>query len=580
MEDSTQGAGVPLASDWTADLPVYDDGRPIVRISLDEEKTADDAVRVLAARCDVFVRLGTLVRVMPSHPTTGPGYLAAMKPATVRELLASSAVFAWDTAKGWRRDKCPAFLVPAIQGRGRWSSLHQVIAVVHTPVFQVSGALHQTPGLDPMTGAYYDPLCPLPDVPDAPTHAQAKAAAALVEDFVKEFPFATPSDLAGWLAAFLTPFVQYAYSGPSPMFLIDKNSPGIGASKLCDVISIVHAGFSMDRSTFPEEENELQKTISGYVLEGERWCMLDNLRGKVGGSVIEIALTAERWKARLLGTNSNVRGRLDMIWFATANNAQLTPDVARRTLQIRLESVYERPDELEYKRPNLLDDVHVARASLVSAGLTMLRAYFAAGSPSHPDLRPWGSFDGWSRLVQGCLLWLGYEPLTTNRLRLRADADNETALLHEVLSELRPVFKDRSTGKVSWLTTHEIIQRVNADGERFRQLKGALENFTMTRPNEPLSVRRLGNAFVPVRNKPCGGLRLVRSADRKNSGYEWFVETIKTDAEQNAAVSSERALGAGGPPPSPAPPEADPGALDPFPDVEPGWTPEDDPTLD
>lgn len=526
--EGTQGSATPQAAEATADLPIYEDGRPIIRVSLDEDKTGDDAVRVLAARADVFVRLGTLVRVMPANPNTGPGYLAPFEAATVRELLTSSAVFCRDTRKGWKRDKCPAWLIPAIRSRRRWTHIPEIVAVAHTPTFRADGTLHQTPGFEPTTGVYYEPLSgpPLPPVPDAPTREQALAACALVKDFVKEFPFATESDLTGWLCAFLTPFVQYAYNGPSPLLLIDKNSPGIGASKLCDVISIVHTGFPMDRSSFPEDEAELQKTISAYVLEGERWCMLDNLRGKVGGQIIEIALTAERWKARLLGTNTNVRGRVDLIWFATANNAQLTPDVARRTLQIRLETVHERPDELKYDRPNLLNDVRASRASLVVAGLTMLRAYFAASSPTSADLRPWGSFDEWSKMVQGCLLWLGHAPLTVNRSRLRADADLETALLQEVLTELRPVFKDRTTGKVTWLTTGQIIQRIVAEPDRFRALRTALESFTHTRPNDPLSSRRLGAVFAPVRNKPCAGYRLVRSETHREHGYEWFVEAI------------------------------------------------------
>jgi putative DNA primase/helicase len=47
-----------------------------------------------------------------------------------------------------------------------------------------------------------------------------------------------------------------------------------------------------------------------------------------------------------------------------------------------------------------------SRAQLVAAGLTVLRGYSAAG---RPDMRlpPWGSFEGWSKLVRGALVWAG-----------------------------------------------------------------------------------------------------------------------------------------------------------------------------
>src|SRR5207245_6819950 len=56
---------------------------------------------------------------------------------------------------------------------------------------------------------------------------------------------------------------------------------------------------------------------------------------------------------------------------------------------------------------------------LVVAALTMLRAYCAARKPAL-GLRPMGSFEGWSGLVRGAIVWAGLpDPVET-----RGDSDD------------------------------------------------------------------------------------------------------------------------------------------------------------
>src|SRR2546423_10327757 len=68
-----------------------------------------------------------------------------------------------------------------------------------------------------------------------------------------------------------------------------------------------------------------------------------------------------------------------------------------------------RPEDREgFRYPNLLAWARKQRGRLLCAALTMLSASCRAGKPGQ-DLRPWGSFDGWTELAAPCggvLHWL------------------------------------------------------------------------------------------------------------------------------------------------------------------------------
>jgi putative DNA primase/helicase len=79
-------------------------------------------------------------------------------------------------------------------------------------------------------------------------------------------------------------------------------------------------------------------------------------------------------------------------------------DLIRRTMLCRIDARVEQPETRVFDN----DPVTLAldwRAELVTDALTILRAYHVAGRPGKP--RPLGSFEDWSDLVRGALLWLG-----------------------------------------------------------------------------------------------------------------------------------------------------------------------------
>lgn len=122
---------------------------------------------------------------------------------------------------------------------------------------------------------------------------------------------------------------------------------------------------------------------------------------------------------------------MDTVFAATGNNMLYAADTARRALPIRLESSEESPESRSHFRyHNLLDHSLQNRPHYVFCCLTLLRAYFAAGCPPQQN-GAWGSFDRWSCIIRGALVWAGADdPLMT---RTAIQGSDETRRLLELL---------------------------------------------------------------------------------------------------------------------------------------------------
>src|SRR5262249_52211091 len=198
-----------------------------------------------------------------------------------------------------------------------------------------------------------------------------------------------------------------AFDGPAPLFAFDGNAPGVGKGLLADVIFLIVLGHRAATSSYTNAKVELQKIITTAAAEGDSMILFDNVSEPLGNSVIDQALTSTRWKDRLLGFNKSYDGPLNVTWYATINNMELSADSPRRILPIRLETDLERSEEREdLKHPDLRAYVLENRSRLLSAALTILKGYCQAGKPQKTPQTPWGSYEPWSGLVRGAVQWV------------------------------------------------------------------------------------------------------------------------------------------------------------------------------
>ena len=97
-------------------------------------------------------------------------------------------------------------------------------------------------------------------------------------------------------------------------------------------------------------------------------------------------------------------------------------------MPIRLHTPEEKPeDRQDFKHPNLLNWVADNRPRLAVAAITILRAYFVAGCPK-VDSTKWGSFESWTAIIRGAIVWTGLACPLSNRQHANRSDESRTLL--------------------------------------------------------------------------------------------------------------------------------------------------------
>lgn len=500
---------------------------PTITIGPDEHRVNDEATAALAAEPDLYQRGGMLVHV--TEVRTDPESAAAVRrpdPTPVvrdlpnpliRERLTRCA--RWLTYRGG--DLVPAhppdWCVAAVGARKSWPAVRRLESVVSHPALLPDGSILAANGYDPASRLL---VCLPPGlsiaVPYRPTRSDVEAAVAELADVVSDFPFETDAHRAAWLAGLLTPLAWFSFDGPAPLFLIDGNTRGVGKGLLADVIALVVTGRRFPVMSYTADREELRKRITTLAAEGERIVLLDNLAGPVGNDVLDAALTADRWKDRLLGGNRVYDGPLHVCWYGTGNNVQLHADTSRRVCYVRMETTEERP-ELKggWKYDPLRDHVRANRGRLLSAALTILRGWIVAGRPRH-GLPPWGSFEGWSGVVREAVVFAGLPDPGETRAALQANADLDALAMTAILSALERMDPDRRG-----VTTAEVIDVLKSPPtpvpDWHADLRSAVEELCGR-----LDGRQLGYCFRKYKRRNFDG-RMLDKVGAPHGSVRWAV---------------------------------------------------------
>ena len=446
--------------------------RPQIIIGTDEKRVVDEAVRALAGMGGIYQRGSRLTYVVPStrppkgivRPDDVPR-IVAMPTPRLRELMASAAPWV-RRPKGNDNElkNChpPEWAVKEVEARGQWDDIPPIEAVVSVPVLRFDGTVLQRSGFDTDSGIYFASKIEFPPVPDQPTRDDAKQACGELLDVVKDFPFDKPEHKAAWLAAVLSLFARQAYAGPTPLCLIEANIRGCGKSLLADVAAIIATGQNAPRMPAPRSDDESRKRITSIAVAAEPLCLIDNVTGRLDLPSLDAALTATTWNDRVLG-KSELTGNvpLNTIWFLTGNNVILGGDTVRRSMHVRLESRLEKPEERTgFAHANLMAWLQGERGRLAQAALIVLRAYWVAGCPDM-KLPPWGSFEGWSRLVRSAVVWAKQPDPGKTRGQLAEHADTDTATLDLLIGAIETEQRNRDG---DGNTAAEMVERAAGSG--------------------------------------------------------------------------------------------------------------------
>jgi hypothetical protein len=395
-------------------------------------------------------------------------------------------------------------------------------ALCHLPFVTASGEIVSTSGFHEETGIYanFDNEALLP-IPDAPNLDEIINAIQTALQPWSGYRFASPEDRAAMLAAVITAICRPALA-ICPGFFADAPIQSAGKSKLAAAIGALGKGQRVGITPFvsgPNADAELVKKIVAMALNGESFCLFDNVVGVWRSPVLAALITEGQMNERILGGNQWYKGASRMLITATGNNASLDHDLGRRLIRIRIDPGVECPQARSFA----FDPVDMAlatRLAIAHAVLVLVQAYQAAGSPVLG--RGDAGFSEWNRLVRRVVLWLqaegyaeaaGYGPMgdPAHSILEAASADDpDTEAARLLLISLDETFNGESFSAKEVFTLYS-----TGRGEVFEALHAILGRREVT----TLSVgKTLGNR----RDKIVGGLVLRRMGDN-NQGVKWII---------------------------------------------------------
>ena len=381
------------------DAPLDYEERPRLIVNRDAQTVIDEAWRILLSLPDFdrpYQQDRRLIRVTESGRMNpcGPAEIRAMlyKAARLVRVVKVKKDGAWEEVE--TPSPCPPWLDRAMAAIPA-ATVPELRAVAHAPFLSTTGRIIYGRGYHAS-----DRTLLLMDGEKIP-RMTIQEAHDLVNDWLIDYRFQAKSDALNALALWLLPFVRPAISGPTPAHVVEASAPGSGKGLLAAMLVRPGTGSLPPLSPFSDAEEERRKQIVSLLAGGRSAIILDNLKGKVDSPTLEAVLTSTTWADRMLGTMGEVTIQNRAAWVMTANNLELSLDLARRTLRIRLDPGVERPYERTgfiHENPKWTEDTTPA---LIGAACALIQDWLDQGRPVPEKLL--GSYEEWSRIVGGIL---------------------------------------------------------------------------------------------------------------------------------------------------------------------------------
>lgn len=483
----------PSTGDW--------DERPEVKLSGELHEHVQDAMKALGQHPKLFQKDGHLVCVETSP--TGAAYLIGVEDTRLQEMMSECAIWLAPvkTSTGYEKITSPKKLAEALVKRGSWEHIKPLRAVTTFPILDATGHLRLSPGYDEKTQTFYAGNVEV-NVPEAPTREDAKKAVAALLDIVCDFPFVDEAHKSAWLAALLSPLCRFMHDGNIPLVLVQANDRRVGKSKLAGLISLIVTGQPAAIMVHSQGDEE-RKRIGTVLLAGYPVVLIDNVENQFGtGGSMNALVTSRIWVDRKLGKMAILRAENNATWIVNGKNITLAPDMAQRCLHIRLQCNEEKPElRSEFKHKDLEGMALARRGELLGAALTVLKAYVVEGMPSQA-LPAWGSFESWSTLIRGALVWAGMRDPALTRQELEEEADSELPFeigLVEGLDEAQ-----RSLNEFTGLRAVDVHRHLERDPSVCPTLRETLQPFAPRGQALPSAVK-LGHLLGKVKRKVRNG---------------------------------------------------------------------------
>lgn len=438
-----------------------------------------------------------------------------------------------DEKKPWVASNAPMPVVDdMLAARADDLTLPPLVSVTTTPIFTKAGKLVTERGYDFDAECFVAPSVAV-DVPLQPTKEQVRQAVALLLEPLADFPFVDASDRANALAMMLQPYIRDLFDC-GPLYFINKPAAGTGASLLVYAVTYPALGSAPPTTKPPTREDEMEKLLTSILMEGSPLAYLDNAN-YLDSSALAAALTADRYKGRILGVTRTIEVPVRCMWIATGNNPDTTNEMYRRFVDIRLDAGVEFPEDRrpdQFAITDLKAWVRNNRARLVEAALTIIQAWVCAGMPNGSKSK--ASFETWAAVLSGILENAGVEGFLDTPIT-RRPMDQKTEELRGVITHWLRLSRGRMPENVAHipeLTTIDWSGTVKAS-DLWTMIRSLNLDFE-TMHKDP--ARAVGDKLRGAQDRAFeldtangGRLKVVLRGRSKNNAMHWWLESERVD---------------------------------------------------
>lgn len=230
-----------------------------------------------------------------------------------------------------------------------------------------------------------------------PFRFERSVAVFLLKSLLADFDFATPSDCSRAIASLIGPALKMGgiLGGDFPLDVAEAEQSQSGKTFLCRMVTALYNEIPSVITARRGGVGSLDESVANALLAGRMFVSIDNMRGTIDSPLLETALRGHGC-VECRGYRANARVDVTpFIWQLSTNGAELTRDLANRSVIIRIRK---RPAGYvfrSYPEGNVLAHIGGRRSSYLSAVFEVVREWVARGKPRTNDNRH--DFGDWAR---------------------------------------------------------------------------------------------------------------------------------------------------------------------------------------
>jgi hypothetical protein len=222
---------------------------------------------------------------------------------------------------------------------------------------------------------------------------------------LEDFCFLTESDKSRCVAGMISPALRFGHlvDADFPLDLSEADQSQTGKSFRMKVICRIY-GEEPFVVVLPSESKKgvgsFDESLSDALLSGQPFIVLENVRGQISSQLLESAIRGEgKVAVRRAYSRTTLADTDHVYWMATSNRAQMTQDLANRSVITRLRKrPFDAPFK-EYPEGDLLKHIGVRSDYYLSCIYSVIREWDARGKPrtqeAGHDFREWSQTLDW-----------------------------------------------------------------------------------------------------------------------------------------------------------------------------------------